>query len=67
MLKATKNILVTGGAGYIGSHAVKLFLEKKYEVVVFDNLSRGYAEPMEILQKFGKLTFVKGDLKNKKD
>ena len=34
-------ILVTGGAGYIGSHVVKLFGKKGYEVVVYDNLSTG--------------------------
>jgi len=37
----TKCVLITGGAGYIGSHAVKLFLEKGCHVVVIDNLSRG--------------------------
>lgn len=63
----TKKILITGGAGYIGSHAVKLFLEKKFEIISFDNLSRGYKEPLEILKKFGKLKVVKGDLRNKKD
>jgi UDP-glucose 4-epimerase len=39
-----KKILVTGGAGYIGSHVVKLLGEKGYEVVVFDNLSTGHKE-----------------------
>ena len=34
-------ILITGGAGYIGSHTVKHLLEHGYEVVVFDNLSTG--------------------------
>ncbi len=37
-------ILVTGGAGYIGSHTVKELLKRKYEVVVFDNLSTGHRE-----------------------
>jgi UDP-glucose 4-epimerase len=37
-------ILVTGGAGYIGSHASRLFLEQGHDVTVFDNLSRGHAQ-----------------------
>src|SRR5262249_59100139 len=35
-------ILVTGGAGYIGSHAVRLFLARGHDVWVFDNLSVGH-------------------------
>ncbi len=35
-------ILVTGGAGYIGSHAVKLFLARGHDVWVYDNLSMGH-------------------------
>jgi UDP-glucose 4-epimerase len=60
-------ILVTGGAGYIGSHAVKLLLEKGYKVTVLDNLERGYLEAVETLQnKFGKenLNFVEADLRD---
>lgn len=58
-------ILVTGGAGYIGSHAVKLLLEKGFKVTVIDNLFRGYREAIEVLQKeFGenKLRFYQVDL-----
>lgn len=62
-----KKVLITGGAGYIGSHAIKLFLEKKFEVVSFDNFFRGYKEPLRILNKLGKLKVVEGDLRNKKD
>jgi len=39
-----KTILVVGGAGYIGSHMVKMLLEIGYHVVVFDNLSTGYRD-----------------------
>src|SRR5947209_5182969 len=35
-------ILVTGGAGYIGSHAVRLFLARGHDVWVYDNLSYGH-------------------------
>ncbi|RLD12255.1 MAG: UDP-glucose 4-epimerase GalE [Chlamydiae bacterium] len=37
-------ILLTGGAGYIGSHCVKRLMENGYEVVVLDNLSRGFRD-----------------------
>lgn len=36
------NVLVVGGAGYIGSHAVRLLIEAGHTVTVFDNLSRGH-------------------------
>jgi UDP-glucose-4-epimerase GalE len=36
------NILVTGGAGYIGSHTVHLLLQQGYDLTVVDNLSRGH-------------------------
>jgi UDP-glucose 4-epimerase len=37
-----RKILVTGGAGYIGSHTVRLLLDQGYDVSVVDNLSKGY-------------------------
>ena len=37
-------ILVTGGAGYIGSHVVKLLAEQNRDVVILDDLSTGHAE-----------------------
>ena len=57
-----KKILITGGAGYIGSHAVRLFLEKGFPVVVLDNFSRGWHEPMEILSSLGDLSVEEADL-----
>jgi UDP-glucose 4-epimerase len=41
-LAQSNSILVTGGAGYIGSHTVKLLLAQGQDVTVVDNLSRGY-------------------------
>ncbi len=53
-----ENILITGGAGYIGSHTAKLLSSNGYNVVVLDNLCRGHKE----FVKWGK--FINGDLKN---
>lgn len=52
------NILVTGGAGYIGSHTSKLLKRNGHNPIVFDNLSNGWAEWV----KFG--PFVFGDIRN---
>ncbi len=46
------NILVTGGAGYIGSHFVKLLLQQNINVVVLDNLSRGHKEAVPKFANF---------------
>lgn len=50
------NILVCGGAGYIGSHMCKMLARQGYQVTVFDNLSTGHHEAC----RWGKL--VRGDL-----
>jgi len=47
MTNITKNILVTGGAGYIGSHCVKRLVADGYNVTVLDNLSRGHRAAVE--------------------
>ena len=60
----TRRILVTGGAGYIGSHCVLALLKEGFEVVIFDNLSTGHIGTIEILKKYGKVEFFKGDLLN---
>lgn len=48
-------ILVTGGAGFIGSHVVELFLEKGYDVVILDDLSTGRESNLNPRAKFYKM------------
>lgn len=52
-------ILVTGGAGYIGSHTVKALVEQGHDVLVLDNLSRGHraAVPAKVSASLQK-TFI---------
>ena len=57
-------ILVTGGAGYIGSHTVINFLNAGYDILVFDNLETGHIETIETLKTIGNIAFEKGDLRN---
>ena len=53
-------ILVTGGAGYIGSHAVRILLKNKYEVTVYDNLINGHKKSLP-----AEAELVVGDLNGK--
>ena len=57
-------ILVTGGAGYIGSHCTLELLKKDFEVCVFDNLYSGHIEIVNELCKNKNFSFIQGDLKN---
>jgi len=41
-MSSAKNILVTGGAGYIGSHTCKILAQEEYQPIAFDNLSSGH-------------------------
>jgi UDP-glucose 4-epimerase len=52
-------VLVTGGAGYIGSHLVDMLVGEGYDVVVFDNLLTGHQRAVH-----QKAQFVEGDLRN---
>ncbi len=58
MSEGKETVLVTGGAGYIGSHAVLALLEAGYEVIVLDNLSAGHPE---IVKDVLKAELIVGD------
>ena len=62
-----KKVLITGGAGYIGSHSARLFLESGSDVVIFDNFVTGFKQPVEILKSFGNVTLVEGTVQNPAD
>lgn len=62
----TKKVLVSGGAGYIGSVLVRLLLDNGYAVRVIDNLSFG-GEPIIDLLNNDRFEFVKGDIRNPAD
>jgi UDP-glucose-4-epimerase GalE len=58
-------VIVTGGAGYVGSHAVKALAAAGYDVVVYDNLSAGHADAVErIARAFPsrRVSLVRGDV-----
>ena len=63
------NILVTGGAGYIGSHTCVELLEAGHEVIVLDNLSNSSEESLKRVQELtGKtLKFFQGDIRYQND
>jgi len=58
-MNSEKNILITGGAGYIGSHITEVLLKKKFNITILDNLKTGH----KILVN-KKANFIKEDIKN---
>jgi len=61
------NILVTGGAGYIGSHTVFLLAEQGHEVTVLDNLSNSVWESIRRVEAITGVTITKieADIRNR--
>ena len=63
------HILVTGGAGYIGSHTCILLIEAGYDVIVFDNFSNASKESIKRVEKIvaKEIILVEGDIRNRDD
>ena len=57
-----KKVLVTGGAGYIGSHTSRMLVEKGYEPIILDNLINGHKY---VKDKLTKVVLIKGDVGDK--
>jgi dTDP-glucose 4,6-dehydratase len=70
MMNFDKTILITGGAGFIGSHVVRLFVNKhpNYRIINFDKLTyAGNLENLRDVQDAANYTFVKGDIVSASD
>ncbi len=59
-----KNVLITGGSGFIGSAITEYIVKNKFNAIVFDNNSRGNLRRLSKIRK--KIKFIKGDIRNKK-
>ncbi|WP_462253015.1 SDR family oxidoreductase [Ekhidna sp.] len=57
-----KKILVTGGAGFIGSNLIESLLEKNYQVVCLDNLSTGFEKNIKTFEGDKNFQFIEGDI-----
>ena len=57
-----KKVLITGAAGYIGSHATRALLKQGYEVLALDNFSHGMHQALEVIKSEGDLQVFEADL-----
>lgn len=57
-----RTVVITGGAGFIGSHLAKELVGRDYKVIILDNLSTGSLHNLDTIEKSGKLLFFKHDV-----
>lgn len=60
-------ILITGGAGFIGSNLCEYFIEKGEKVICLDNFSTGFRHNIQELEKHPRFVLIKGDIRNIED
>jgi UDP-N-acetylglucosamine 4-epimerase len=60
-------ILITGGAGFIGSNLCEYFISKKCKVTCLDNLATGHRRNIQFLMNNENFTFIEGDIRNSTD
>jgi len=59
-----QKVIVTGGAGFIGSHIAEELLKLKAKVIIIDDLSSGKIENIKYLSKIGNLEFIQGSIRD---
>jgi nucleoside-diphosphate-sugar epimerase len=62
MPEHNQKALITGGAGFIGSHIADALVQQGFEVIILDNLSSGHVENLEAVKDA--VTFIKGDIQD---
>ena len=62
--KEKRHILITGGAGFIGSNLCEYFIEKNYKVTCLDNFATGHRHNMEPLLEHANFRLIEGDIRN---
>jgi len=67
LLSERKTILITGGAGFIGSNLCEHFLRKRYSIRVLDNFSTGHRHNLQSIIEDSKFLLIEGDIRNLKD
>ena len=60
-------ILITGGAGFIGSNLCDYFIEKEYQVVCLDNFATGHLHNLDQVINHSNFTLIEGDIRNIED
>lgn len=63
-MKVTHSVLITGGAGFIGSNLCEMLIEKGYRVVCLDNFATGHRSNIESLINHPQFTLVEGDIRS---
>lgn len=67
MNKSTTTILITGGAGFIGSNLCEYFIQKGYSVRCLDNFSTGHRHNLKAIEDHDNFTLIEGDIRNLED
>jgi UDP-N-acetylglucosamine 4-epimerase len=62
-----RKILITGGAGFIGSNLTEYFLRKNYQIVCLDNFATGYLHNLKSVINNPNFTLIEGDIRNIED